>query len=243
MIAILLAAGYGTRMKSISGNKPKALLDVGGKTVLDHLMIQLKAEKKIERFVLVTNTLFHDQFKTWRDEMGHDDLTVLDDGTTSNEDRLGAIGDMHFAIREANLDGDLLVAGTDNIFNFSIDPFLAAFEKNKTDQIVVIEEKEIERVKRGSSVHLDATNRVTLFEEKPENPTSLLVCPPLYIFRRETITLIKKFLDEGNNPDSPGRFLAWLYKETPVHAWQAKGGRKDIGNPDSYHEAQKAMSE
>lgn len=243
MIVLLLAAGYGTRMSAIAGNLPKSLLPVGDKTVIDYLVDQLLEIPQVERLVLVTNARFHAQFVEWAKGRGLDTLQVLNDGTTCNEDRLGAIGDLQFAIERAGIDGDLMVAGTDNIFQFAVRPLVEFFGEKGENSIAVLRESDPTRISKTAELHLDETGRVHGFVEKPANPTSDLISPPLYIFRRDTLPLVKTFLEGGHSADSPGRLLAWLHQERPVYGCVMEGGRHDIGSPETYHEARAAIEQ
>lgn len=243
MIALLLAAGYGTRMRAVSRTVPKSLLPVaGGRVVIDYLVDQLQEIKAITGMVLVTNDLFHEQFAAWARGRGLDGMQILNDGTRCNEDRLGAIGDLQFAIERAGLDDDLLVAGTDNIFGFPLAPLIVFFHEKQAPVIPVLRETDSEQVKKTAELHLDTNGRVRGFVEKPQAPTSELINPPLYIFTRDTLPLVKTFIDSGHSTDSPGRFMAWLHEERAVYGLMMAGGRHDIGSPETYRAAQEAMT-
>lgn len=243
MNALVLAAGYGTRIREVAGNLPKPLLPVGGQTVLDYLFDQFATIDELDRIVIVTNDLYFAQFKEWSAGLCCTNVEVLNDGTRCNEERRGAIGDMQFAIEKAHLDDDLLVSGGDNIFRFQIGLLVDHFRKKRADVVAVIRETRPECLARSSTLRLDEEGRVVNFVEKGAIPLSDLTCPPLYIFRRQTLSLVAKYLEGGHSPDAPGSFLEWLHRRVPVYGMLMPGGRYDIGNPESYREACRALSD
>jgi len=240
---IILAAGYGTRMRAVSATVPKPLLPVGHRVVIDYLMEQLAAIREVGRLVLVTNALYHEQFAEWARARGLSGLEILNDGTRSNEERLGAIGDLRFAIDRAGIDDDALVAGADNIFRFEVGLLVEFSAEKQADVIAVVREGDPARLKRTSTLRLAEDGRVLEFVEKAPEPISDLLCPPLYAFRRETLGLVGEYLAEGNSPDAPGHFIAWLYTRRPVYGRIMPAGRHDIGSPETYREAQEAAGE
>lgn len=243
MKALILAAGYGTRMREIAGGLPKPLLPVGGQPVIDYLFDQLATIDALDQAIVVTNALYHEQFAQWASCACCAGIRLLNDGTRSNEERLGAIGDLQFAIEAAGLDDDLLVAGGDNIFRFRI-ALLVDFAREKgADAIAVLRESRHERLGRSSTLRLDETGRVIAFAEKAPEPLSDLICPPLYVFGRETLPRVRQYLDGGHSPDAPGHFIEWLYRKTPVFGLLMPDGRYDIGSPESYREACDALGD
>jgi len=243
MNALILAAGYGTRMREIAGDLPKPLLPVGGQAVIDYLLDQLATLDDLEGIFVITNDLHHEQFAEWAPCAGCTGLRLLNDGTRANEDRLGAIGDLQFAIEQAQLDDDLLVAGGDNIFRFRIAQLVDFFHAKAADVIAVLRERRHERLGRSSTLRLDDAGRVTAFAEKAPEPLSDLICPPLYVFRRETLPLVKGYLDGGHSADAPGHFIEWLHRQTTVCGLLMPDGRYDIGSPESYREACEALGD
>lgn len=237
MIALMLAAGYGTRMKSVNPSAPKSLLPLGGRVVIDYLTDQLLGINALERMILVTNDRFYDQFAAWARARGLDRLELLNDGTQSNEQRLGAIGDLNWAIEHAGIDDDLLVTGTDNIFRFEIGPLVRFFQEKQADVISLVHESDRALLSRTGVVEVDAEGRVVAFAEKPEQPASELTSPPLYILRRSTLSLVNEYLKTGGSSDAPGSLIAWLYKVRPVYGCVMGGKRQDIGCPETYRKA------
>lgn len=241
MTALILAAGYGTRMEAISATTPKPLLPVGGRPVIDYLLDQLTTIDEIGRIVLVTNARFCDQFVAWAGARGVRGLEILDDGTQSNEQRLGAIGDLQFAVEKASIEDDLLVTGADNIFRFEVSRLVGFFLERQSDAIAVVREADHSRLAKTSTLRLDGAKRVVDFVEKAPEPISDLICPPLYIFRRDTLPLVRQYLGAGGSPDAPGSFIAWLHKQRPVYGKVMRHGRHDIGDPETYREAREAF--
>ena len=208
------------------------------------LFDQLGVVDSIARTIVVTNGLFHDQFKEWSQCTCCLGVEILNDGTRSNDERLGAIGDMRFAIEAASLAGeDLLVAGADNIFRFPVRMLVEFFDERGADAISIVREPDPERLKRTSTLLLDDEDRIVDFAEKAPEPLSDMVCPPLYAFKADTLPLISEYLDAGHDPDAPGNFIAWLYQQKPVYGKLMPQGRHDIGSPESYREAQDAMED
>ena len=242
MTVLILAAGYGTRMAEVTGGRAKPLVDVGGQAVLDYLLDQLSMIEGLDRILLITNELYREQFEDWSKCTCCQPISILSDGTRSNEERLGAIGDLWFAIETAGIDDDVLITGADNIFRFPVGLLVEFFQERDADCIAVVREPDPERLKRTSTLLLDDDSRVVDFVEKAAQPLSDLICPPLYALKGETLPLVADYLDAGNNADAPGNFIAWLHKEKPVYGKIMPEGRLDIGNPESYREAQDALA-
>jgi glucose-1-phosphate thymidylyltransferase len=233
--AVILAAGYATRLYPLTHDRPKHLLEVGGKTILERLLGQLPLGR-LDAIYVVTNAKFAPRFREWADaQQAH--VRVLDDGTSTEEDRLGAIGDLQLAIETERLDDDLLVAAGDSLFSDRLDGFVEFGQGQGAAVTAVYDVGDLEAMTRLSAVAVDGDSRVTYLEEKPEYPTSTLAGIALYFLPRSVLPLVADYLAEGNNPDQPGRLLAWLYLRTPVYAWRVPGRWFDIGTPDTLEEA------
>ena len=254
MKALIIAAGYATRLYPLTENFPKPLLEVSGQTLLDHLVDQIRTIPGIEECLLITNHRFCGHFQQWaRVRMAHAQreakahtglrLDIIDDGTSSNEDRLGAVGDIRFAIRQRDIADDLLVCAADNILQFSLADFVAAFRANPTAHVCVRAIEDVEDRRRRGIVLLDAENRVLEFEEKPQNPKSEWAVPPIYLYPTATLPRIDEYLDAGGIADAPGHLVEWLCRVEPVHAYKIKGSVLDIGNHESLAAARKALGE
>jgi len=160
---------------------------------------------------------------------------VLDDGSTTNDNRLGAIGDIRFALEQTGIDEDVLIMGSDNLFDFSMNDMVRFFREKQADCISAHAIESLYDLRRSGIVALDDDQRVLDFWEKPEDPPTHWAVPPFYIYQRETLPLIRQYLEEGNNPDAPGHFVPYLMGKKPVYAYIFEGMRYDIGTPESYH--------
>lgn len=238
MKCVLLAAGYATRLSPLTENRPKSLLPIGMGTILDYIVAKIEQVKQIDGIILVTNHRFFDQFEAWRNARKKPNLiTVLDDGTTNNENRLGAIADLRLSVNSCSVDENLLVLAADNLFDFSLIDFVDFFDSVERDCITAHALVDKEALQRTGVVELDSKDRVTGFEEKPAHPKSQFAAPPFYLFRRESLPLLSQYLAEGNNPDAPGNFIPWLIRRREVYAWRFTGRRYDIGTLASYQKA------
>jgi glucose-1-phosphate thymidylyltransferase len=233
--AIILAAGYATRLRPLTDTWAKELLPVGGQPIIDRIVGGLAAVDEIEAVHVVTNARKVDGFRTWAEGR---DVVVHDDGTSSNEDRLGAIGDMQFVIDQAGLDDDLLVIAGDNLFDFSLPEFVSFWRgKGRASAIAVRDVGSLELAAQYGVVALADDARVTEFVEKPSEPSSTLAAIATYLFHREHAALIRGYLAAGEPHDQPGRFVAWLQQHEPVYGWVFDSTWYDIGNHEQLLEA------
>src|SRR5690554_726827 len=239
MKCIILAAGYATRLYPLTKNKPKPLLKVGDKAILEHLLINLGKVKEADRVYIVTNQKFYNHFTNWvRSYTYQKEIKVVNDGTTSNEDRLGAIADLFYVLTQEKIRDDILVMAGDNLFSFELSEFVRFQKKVKADCITCHQWDDIEELKKTGVIEIDDNKKVFSFVEKPAHPKSKLAVPPVYIYKKETIPLLGQYLEEGHNPDAPGNFIPWLIKKKHVYAYQFAGYRYDIGTIDSYKKVQ-----
>ena len=237
MKAVILAGGYATRLYPLTRDRPKHLLEVGGRPILELLLERLPLDE-LDAVYVVTNAKFADRFREWAKSYPADVL-VLDDGTASEEDRLGAIGDLQLVIESEGVDDDLIVAAGDSIFSERLDNFARFGRERGAAAIAVYDVGDLEAMKQLSSIGVDADSRLVTFEEKPENPESTLAGIALYFYPRAILPFVGQYLAEGNNPDQPGRLVGWLYRRTPVYAWRVPGRWFDIGTPETLAEAQR----
>ncbi len=243
MKCLLLVAGYATRLYPLTKDRPKSLLPVGGKTILERLIDKIDQVPRINEIILVSNARFADQFGAYIKEIGQDArIFMINDGTWDNESRLGAIGDMDLAIREKGIDEDLMVLAGDNLFDFSLADFAIFQEGVKADCITAHREERLTALQKTGVAELDEAGRVLSFEEKPAKPRSNFAVPPFYLYKKETLPLIRSYIEEGNNADAPGQFVGWLVNRKPVYAFRFSGKRHDIGSLESYQEAQRLFS-
>lgn len=195
--------------------------------MLDYLLDRIREVGEIDEVHLVTNAQFAPAFQDWAPE----DVTVHDDGTTSNEDRLGAIGDIAFTIERAGLEGeDLFVVAGDNLIGYSLPDFVQFWLEKGGSAIAVHEVEDRSLLPHYGIVELDADGRVVGFEEKPAEPKSNLAATAAYLYRGADLELLNTYLEEGNAPDAPGNFAAWLHTRAPLHGYRFSGEWHDIGD-------------
>lgn len=235
MKCLILAAGYATRLYPLTENFPKPLLKVGEKTILDWLIDDVDSAGLVDGYIVISNHKFAPIFQDW----AHEGVTVLDDGTTSNETRLGAVRDIQFAIDTLGLDDDLLVIAGDNLLDFSLVRFIEYAREKGTTCVMRYDEPSLEKLRKTGVATVDEEGLILAMEEKPAEPKSHWCCPPFYFYRRSDVPLVKVGIDSGCGVDAPGSFIAWLSAQTPVHAWEMPGHRFDIGNLASYDQVQR----
>ena len=234
MKAVILAAGYATRLRPLTDSIPKQLLPVGGRPMVDWILEKIR-DAGIEDVHLTTNGRFAADFERWA---SGNDVHVHDDGTMTNETRLGAIGNIEFVRREAALDDDLLVIAGDNLFDDDLADFIAFWRgKGEGSAVAVHDVGRLELATKYGIVDVDAEDRIASFVEKPEHPRSTLAATATYLYSRDHARLVRTYLDEGNPRDQPGNLVAWLYPRAPVYAYRFAGGWYDIGDPGQLLEA------
>ncbi len=238
MKCLILAAGYATRLYPLTENFPKPLLEVKGKAILDWLVDDIDKCSVIDGYIVVSNHKFASFFEDWS-KTKRQSITVVDDGTNSNETRLGAVRDIQFAIDMLGLDDDMLVIAGDNLLDFSLQEFIKYASKKKTSCIMRYYESDLQKLKKCGVVSIDKNDRITKMEEKPSEPSSNWCCPPFYYYTKADTRLIEKGILSGCGTDAPGSFIAWLSKQTDVHAMEMPGKRYDIGNLESYNNVKK----
>ena len=237
MKCLILAAGYATRLYPLTENYPKPLLDVRGKPILDWLLEDIERTGAVDGYAVISNHKYAGHFRVWA--QGHRlPITVLDDGTLSNETRLGAVRDIQFAIEALELSEDLLVIAGDNLLDFSLGGFLAFQRAKDTSCIMRYYEPDLNRLRKTGVAEVDAQDRILSMEEKPQHPRSHWCTPPFYIYKASDVPLVKKGIESGCGVDAPGSFIAWLSARTAVHAWEMPGRRYDIGTLESYRQVQ-----
>lgn len=237
--ALVLAAGYATRLHPLTENKPKPLLEVAGKPIIEHIINKLEQSELVSRIFIVTNDKFSINFKEWlKGFESIKPIEIINDGTKSNDDRLGAIGDVHFAINLKNLDNDIAIIAGDNLFELSLVDVVNFFKKRSSNVIVLHDVKDFELARNYGIVEV-ANDVVLNFEEKPLNPKSTLASTGIYMFPKKTIPLIGKYLAQGNNPDKTGNFIEWLHKREKVYSYVTDKKWYDIGSIEQMEKANK----
>lgn len=234
MKCILLCAGYATRLFPLTKDFPKALLEIGKRPLLDYILDEVNTIREVDEIYLVTNAKYAPHFYAWAKSKNNDKpITVLNDGTTSNEDRLGAIGDIKYTIDKMNIQDDLMIIAGDNLFTFKLIDMMNFYKKVKTSVVSVKEIADKEILKGLGVISVDENDTVIDFVEKPSEPKSNLGAYAEYIYPKEIIDLIEQYINEGNNKDAPGNLLSWLYKRTTVKAFKFDGECYDVGTHES----------
>ncbi len=233
MKCLILAAGYATRLYPLTENFPKPLLAVGDKTILDWLIEDIDRANEVDEYIVISNHKFARHFTDWAADKKQT-ITVVDDGTSTNDTRLGAVKDIQFAIDRLKLDDDMLVIAGDNLLDFSLTAFIAYAKEKNTSCIMRYYEADEAKLRKSGVVSVDENDRILDMAEKPENPASHWCCPPFYYYKAADARLVEKGIASGCGTDAPGSYIAWLSTQTPVHAMEMPGKRYDIGNLESY---------
>jgi glucose-1-phosphate thymidylyltransferase len=246
MKVIILAAGYATRLYPLTLTRPKPLLPVAGKAMIEYVLDNLAPIGGLDRIYVVTNAKFAGPFQEWSDGFraagSRLQFTIVNDGSTDDSNKLGAIGDMHFVITREGIDDDIIVVAGDNLFDHSLEGFGQEARKRKAPVLAVYDVGNLEEIRKYNSISLDPDGRITFFEEKPKNPVSTLTGIALYYYPRTALNLIRQYVAEGNNPDQPGRLVQWMFPRTPFYTWKVPGVWYDIGSKETLEEANRIFA-
>ncbi len=237
MKCLILAAGYATRLYPLTENFPKPLLNVKEKTILDWLIDDIDKLGAVDEYVVISNHKFAWRFQEWANAK-HQKITVVDDGTSTNETRLGAVKDIQFAIDALSLDDDMLVIAGDNLLDFSLTKFIEYAKNKRTSCIMRYYESRKEKLQKSGVITVDDNDKILEMAEKPEGPKSNWCCPPFYYYTKADAKLVKKGIESDCGVDAPGSYIAWLCTQTAVHAMEMPGKRYDIGDLESYKRVQ-----
>lgn len=235
MKCLILAAGYATRLYPLTQNFPKPLLDVNGKTILDWLVDDIDQAGLVDEYVVISNHRFAQHFQQWAATKTQK-ITVVDDDTSTNETRLGAVCDIQYAIDQLHLDDDMLVIAGDNVLDFSMAHFIRYAQEKQTSCVMRFHVTDLKTLQKSGVLSIDNTDRITAMEEKPVEPKSNWCCPPFYYYTRADARLVRAGIAAGCGTDAPGSYIAWLCTQTTVHAMEMPGQRYDIGDIESYEE-------
>jgi glucose-1-phosphate thymidylyltransferase len=246
MKVLILAAGYATRLYPLTLTQPKPLLPVAGKPMIEYVIDNI-APIGVDRVYVVTNAKFADHFQRWADEYRTKknpqlDFKIVNDGSTDDTNKLGAIGDINLVIDKEKIEDDLIVVAGDNLFSETVEDFGRFAREKKAPVLAVYDVGNLEQIKKYNAINIDSSGKITFFEEKPKSPTSTLTGIALYYYPKETLPLIKQYVKEGNNPDQPGRLVQWLYTRTPVYTWTVPGLWYDIGSKETLEEANRIFA-
>lgn len=235
---IVIAAGYATRLGELTRNFPKPLLQIGESTILGRMLEDIDGIDQVDEHIIITNHRFAPIFQEWASSQNYlKPITIVDDGTSTNETRLGAVCDLLFAMEKLSINDDLLVVAADNILMFSFQEFVDFAYSKGTSCIMCHEQPSIERLQRTGVVVLDENNLVLDMEEKPQVPKSHWAVPPFYIYMKDDLDLVRNSVNDGCGKDAPGNLAHYMVENTEMHAWPMSAGRFDIGSLDSYEEA------
>ena len=235
---IVIAAGYATRLGELTKNFPKPLLKIGDNTILGRMLDDIDRIPEIDEHIIITNHKFAHIFEQWKLGTAYQKpITIIDDGTETNDTRLGAVCDLLFAMEKLGIDDDMLVVAADNLLFFSFKEFVDFSNEKGTSCIMCHEQPSIEKLQRTGVVVLDNNNKVLNMEEKPELPKSHWAVPPFYIYKKHDLDLIRHSVENGCGKDAPGNLAHYMVDRTTIHAWPMSAGRFDIGSLDTYYEA------
>lgn len=235
---IVIAAGYATRLGELTKNFPKPLLKIGENTILGRMLDDIDRIPEIDEHIVITNHKFAPIFEEWKKGLGYQKpVTIVDDGTETNDTRLGAVCDLLFAMEKLGIDDDMLVVAADNLLFFSFQEFVDFAHTKNTSCIMCHEQPSIEKLQRTGVIVVDDEMKVLNMEEKPQEPKSHWAVPPFYIYRKEDLDLVRHSVENGCGKDAPGNLAHYMVEHTTMHAWPMSAGRFDIGSLDTYYEA------
>ncbi len=241
MKTLILAAGYGTRLRALGENTPKPLLPINGKPLINYTLDKIKDLNGLNEVLVVTNNKFYSHFCDWKDQVSFPcPITIVNDGTETPEDRLGSIGDIDFVLQKEKVDDDLLVVGGDNLFDYNVNEYIM-FSQDKPQSVSmgVYDIGNLEEAKLFGVVALDDKGKVISFEEKPSQPKSSLIAMCFYYLPQKTLSLVTSYLQEVKKSDTAGDYIRWLHQKSEVYGFPFIGTWYDIGSIEAYHEAQK----
>ena len=240
--AIIPAAGYATRLYPLTKDTPKALLEVKGKPILEHI-IKRVLELDVKEIYIVTNARFYKNFAEWKNGFSCKvPVKLVNDGTLTNEARLGQIGDIMLVMEKANINEDLLVVAGDNLFNFSLKPLYELFRKKRNNMNALHDVKSIEVARQLGTATIDKNSKITDFKEKAPNPDSTLASTGIYLIPKEKLKLFSEYIDDGNPPDKMGYFMAWLMKHYELYGFVYKEKWFDIGWLEALKQTEKEFT-
>ena len=246
MKLVVLAAGYATRLYPLTLNQPKPLLAVAGKPMLEHVLDNISTIREIDHAYVVTNAKFVTHFEKWAEGYRRPNLnfgfTIVNDKSTDDSNKLGAIGDLHLVLTQHNINEDVIVVGGDNLFSHDLGGFGDYCRQQNAPVTGVYDVGDLEQIKKYNAIEIDENSRISYFEEKPKEPKSTLTGIALYFYPKSTLPLIHEYIAAGNNPDQPGRLVQWLYPRVPFYVWKVPGLWFDIGSIETLEEANRVFS-
>ncbi len=235
---IILAAGYATRLYPLTKDKPKPLLEIGGKPILDHIIKKIEKIEEVDEVFIVTNAKFSGHFQGWLTEFkSQKKIKIINDQTTSNEARLGSLGDVNFVIDQENIKESVLIVAGDNLFEFSLKEFVESHKKHNKSAVALYDVQDKELAKHYGIVAVGDGGKMIEFEEKPSEPKSTLASTGVYIYPPHVLPMLQEFVKKYKNSDKAGNFLEWLHKKEHVYCYITKEKWFDIGTLDQLEKA------
>lgn len=238
MKALILAAGYATRLYPLTLNTPKPLIEIGGKPMIEHILLRVNEVEEVDEVIIITNDKFYTKFVDWSKKYkSKKKLKILNDKTKAEEERLGAIGDIDFAVKAEKINDDLIVIGGDNIFEFSLKDLVEFFDEKKASVVALRDLKQKEKIAgKFGVVETDVYDKIVGFEEKPAEPKTTLASTACYVFTKKDIQLLEKCMAEQKKPDNLGDFVKWLSKKSHVYGFVFEEMWFDIGSHEQLKE-------
>jgi glucose-1-phosphate thymidylyltransferase len=244
---IILAAGYATRLYPLTLDKPKPLLEVAGQPMIEHVLARLGRAPEIDGIYVVTNAKFAGHFERWAEGYlsgaGGAPIQIINDGTSDDSNKLGAIGDLHLVLTRESIKDDIIVVAGDNLFDSGLEGFAEFCLRRDAPAVGVYDVGDLDEIKKYNNIGTDAEGRITSFEEKPSRPVGTVTAIALYFYPKSALPFIRQYIEEGNNPDQPGRLVQWMYTRTPFYTWRVPGTWYDIGSKETLAEADRVFSE
>ena len=241
MKVLILAAGYGTRLYPLIKDTPKALLPINNKPLVNYILDRIGSISGLKEVILVTNAKFYSSFQQWaREQSGFVcPIAVINDRTQAPEDRLGSIGDIDFVLRQTKVDDDLLVVGSDNLFDYNVEDYVSfAQQKSPSVTVGLYDVRNLQEAKKYGVAAVGRDSKIISFEEKPDRPRSSLVAMCFYFMPKGSLGLIGQYLSESDKSDKAGDYICWLHRKNRVYGFQFTGRWYDIGSIEAYKEAQ-----
>ena len=238
MKTVFLCAGYGTRLYPLTEDRPKPLLDIAGEALLTHLVKKLELLPSLKDIVVVSNDRFYPHFLRWRDTLGRkNSVQIVNDGTKTPEDRLGAIRDLKLGLQEGEKGADTLVVAGDNLFDSDFSGFVSFAQTKRSPCVGVYDVKDLVLAQKYGLIKTDFSGKINAFFEKPKDPPTTLASMGIYYFPKESLRLVDEYLKANQNPDAPGYYVSWLCEKVSVFAYPFEGTWFDIGDLNSYQKA------
>lgn len=242
MKALILAAGYATRLYPLTINNPKPLLPINGRPIIDYIVDEINTIDVIDKIYVISNHKFAGHFEQWAETVKSErEVVILDDMTSTEETKLGAVGDIQFVIESEKIDDELMIAAGDNYFTFKLKEYYDFYRSISRDCVCAKRLDDVEMLKSFAVASVNDAGKIMELVEKPQQPKSDLAVYATYIYKRDTVPMFKQYLEEGNKPDAPGYFVQWLYKRKDVYAYIMNGDCYDIGTPKAYEDINKLL--